>query len=78
MYIKSELIKACGKEDRACMADVDEQFFPCHERFRTYWQQYMEAGPGQEDAFLEQYYRGLYSCLVDKDGLPYFEYIPVE
>ncbi len=76
LYIQSEIIKACGEEDPACMAAVDEQFFPCHEQYKQYWNAYMHAGPGEEDRHLEQYYHGLYSCIVDQDGQAYFEYAP--
>lgn len=78
LYIKSEIIKACGEEDRACMAAVDEQFFPCHDVNKLHWDAYMRASPGEEDRHLNQYYQGLYSCIVDQDGYAYFEYAPVQ
>jgi hypothetical protein len=78
LYIKSEIMKACGAQDQACIAAVDELFFPCHDQHKQHWTAYMRAEPGEEDSHLDQYYLGLYGCIVDQDGQAYFEYAPAQ
>ena len=75
-YLKAHLKNTCGDEDAACVAAVDEQFDSCHDEYQEAWDNYMSSSISEEGELLEIYSKGLYGCIVDKDGDPYFLYDP--
>lgn len=75
-YLKMSLKDVCGEEDKECIAAVDEQFDPCHDKYKADWDAYMEASESEEDVHLERYSTSMYGCIVDKDGSPYFVFDP--
>lgn len=71
--MKTGLIEACGKQDKACIAAVKAQFDVCHKEYNKEWHAYMNAGLFVDDDKLLEIYTGkIYSCVVDADGDPYF------
>ena len=74
MYFKATLTEVCGKEDAACIVAVEEQFDPCHKKYIKEWNAYMKAPSSKEDELLVVYSEDLYSCIVDAQGDPYFEF----
>ena len=75
-YLKISLKEVCGEEDRECIAAVDKQFDPCHDKFKADWAAYMKASASKEDEYLVCYSENMYGCIVDKDGIPYFVFDP--
>ena len=75
-FVKIGLKEVCGEEDKECLAAVEAQFDSCHKKYEKEWEAYMEASTAKEDEFLEIYLKGVYACIVDEDGQPYFEYDP--
>ena len=76
IILKSSMIDSCGQDDPQCVKDVEEQFGPCHEKYRSHWDNYMAAPPETEDKYLKLYSESLYACVVDPQGIPYFVYNP--
>ncbi len=74
-FLKQRMLEIC-KEDKACLAAVDEQYASCEARHAREWLAYLHAGPAREDALLSDYMSKLFSCVVDKDGDAYFAYKP--
>lgn len=75
LYLKKSLKDTCG-EDPACVAAVEKQFGPCHSKYEADWNKYMNSSSAKEDELLKIYSEKLYSCIVDENGEPYFEYNP--
>ena len=75
-YLKIHLKKTCGDEEVSCVAAVEEQFDSCHGKYQEAWSNYMNSSLSEEDELLEIYAKGVYGCIVDKDGGPYFVYDP--
>ncbi|WLQ14476.1 hypothetical protein O5O45_00810 [Hahella aquimaris] len=74
---KSYLIEACGEDDPVCISAVEAQFDACHAQHKKHWDAFMEAASAkEEDLHLERYSRGVYECIVDENGDPYFYYDP--
>ena len=71
-YLKSTLEEACGAKHLDCVLAVQEQFYACQNRHRDEWQSYVSfLASGGEDA-LSRYPTQLFSCIVDRNGAPYF------
>lgn len=75
-YLKISLKDTCGEEDPACIAAVVAQFDSCHSKYEADWNKYMNSNSSQEDELLEIYSKGVYGCIVDEDGNPYFVFDP--
>lgn len=75
-YLKYSLRQACGEDDSACIDAVNAQFDDCHANYRGQWDAYIDSTSSDEDAMLGVYLRGIYGCVVDKDGQPWFVYDP--
>ncbi|ABC32112.1 hypothetical protein HCH_05447 [Hahella chejuensis KCTC 2396] len=75
-FQKSYLIETCGEDDPACISAVEAQFDACHAKHKKHWDAYMAASEKEEDIQLERYSQGLYECIVDENGDPYFYYDP--
>ena len=69
--LKYGLTKNCDK-DKECVAAVDEQLPSCIEKGD--YKAVLRAPREQEDAENERFSRFLFTCIVDKDGNPYFVY----
>jgi hypothetical protein len=74
--IKMKMADICGEEDKGCLAAVDKQYGACETKYKNEWSAYMNAGSSKEDALLDDYMAKLFTCVVDVDGDPYFEYSP--
>jgi hypothetical protein len=74
--IKIKMVEICGEEDKGCLAAVDEQYGACETKYKNEWSAYMTARSSKEDALLDDYMAKLFTCVVDVDGDPYFEYSP--
>lgn len=74
--LKIKMVEICGEEDKGCLAAVDEQYGPCETKYKNEWSAYMNARSSKEDALLDDYMSKLFTCVVDVDGDPYFEYSP--
>jgi hypothetical protein len=68
--VKDQLSDACG-EDSDCAQAVDKQFDACLEK--SDFLKYMNSPKSEEDKYLDSTFDFLYSCIVDKDGYPYFQ-----
>ncbi len=75
-FLKMGLKDTCGEEDPACIAAVISQFDSCHTKYEKDWNRYMNSSLSNEDELLEVYSRGVYGCIVDEDGDPYFVFDP--
>ncbi|MBU6950108.1 hypothetical protein [Hahella sp. HN01] len=74
---KTHLIDTCGEDDPACISAVEAQFDACHTKHKEHWNAFMKAtNEKEEDLHLERYSQGLYDCIVDENGDPYFYYDP--
>ena len=71
---KIEMVEICGEEDKGCLAAVDEQYGACETKYGNEWSAYMNARSSKE--LLDDYMSKLFTCVVDVDGDPYFEYNP--
>lgn len=76
LYLKQNLLESCGQDDPQCASDVEGQFDSCHEQYKKQWHDYMAAPPASEDEYLRAYSEGVYGCIVDARGNPYFVYNP--
>ena len=75
-YLKFSLKDACGEEDTACIAAVENQFDSCQEKYEKEWNVYMNSSTSNEDELLKNYSDKMYGCIVDEDGDPYFVFDP--
>ena len=69
--LKFGLTKNCDK-DKECVAAIDEQLPACIEKGD--YKALLRAKGKQEAAEHERFSRFLFSCIVDKDGNPFFVY----
>jgi len=69
--LKYGLTKNCDK-DKECVAAVDEQLPTCIEKGD--YKAVLRAKSEQEAVEHERFSRFLFSCIVDKDGYPFFVY----
>ena len=69
--LKFGLTKNCD-EDKECVAAVEEQLPSCIEKGD--YKAVLRAPREQEDAENARFSRFLFSCIVDKNGDPFFEY----
>ena len=76
VYLKLSLEEACGETDTECIAAVKSQFDSCHKKYKADWDNYMNSSISKEDELLEVYSIGIYGCIVDENGEPYFIYDP--
>lgn len=67
--VKTTLRETC-EDDAACRRAVDEQFDACLKK--SDFKKYMNASEAEEDKYLDSTFKHLYSCIVSKDGEPYF------
>lgn len=74
--MKMKMAEICGEEDKGCLAAVDEQYGACETKYKKEWSAYMNVRSSEEDAVLDDYMSKLFTCVVDADGDPYFEYNP--
>ena len=73
VFVKTGLIEACGKKDKACITAVNTQFDACQKKYKKEWHAYMNAGLFEDDdKLLDIYTRRMYSCIVNDKGQPYF------
>lgn len=70
--LEISLIDLCGEEDKECIDAVKSQISGCMEK--SNWRKYLESEDDQDE--LNRFTKEFYSCIVDKDGNPYFE--PIE
>ena len=74
--ISDGMIEICGEDDPPCISAVNHQFPGCESQFENEWKLYWEADSKDEDPLLNDYMAKIYDCIVDEDGLPYFEFTP--
>jgi hypothetical protein len=67
--VKASLKEVC-KDDRECLKAVDEQFDACLSK--SDFKKFIDASPAEEDRYLASTNTYLLSCIVNRDGKPYF------
>jgi len=69
--IKYKLLDIC-KEDQSCITAVEQQLSACIEQ--SDYRKLLRATGSAEAAEQVRFSQALYSCIVDADGNPQFEY----
>lgn len=72
--MKLTLKYVCKDDDEACVAAVDQQFDSCHAKYKKYWDDALNSNSSNEDELMEKYNSRVTTCIVDKDGNPYFSF----